>query len=99
MKRLLVLALALVAALPPAAASAGTYHVYSCAAGGRTFPNNAWKSGGDILGVVEDTDCTTGAIGLGVPANTRMNDNTSSALTFTSPPGTTIADFTLSRSL
>ena len=41
-----ILALASVALLlaAPAAATAGTYHVYTCAAGGKVYANGAWKT-------------------------------------------------------
>ncbi|HET6548167.1 MAG TPA: hypothetical protein VFG79_06925 [Solirubrobacter sp.] len=97
MKRLAVLAFAVAAAFP-AQADAGTYHVYTCAAGGRVHTNQAWRAA-NVRGVVEDTSCSGGVIGLTVPAGARMADNTSSALTFTAPRGTTIADFTLTRQL
>jgi hypothetical protein len=98
MTRLAALVLATLAFLPAAAAQAGTYHVYSCAAGGGAYANNAWRAPADVPGVVEDAGCA-GGIGLTVPAGARMADNTSSALTFTTPAGTTIADFALTRQL
>ena len=97
-RRALALAiLALLLALP-AAAQAGTYHVYTCAAGGKVYPNGAWKTA-DVAGVVEDSSCAGSSIALTVPAGARMANNTSSALTFTSPAGTTIADFALTRQI
>ena len=72
--------------------------MYTCVAGGKTWANGAWKTA-DIPGVVEDSSCAGNLIGLTVPAGARMADNTSSALTFTSPAGTTIADFTLTRQI
>ena len=97
MPRFLALACLLLLAAP-AAASAGTYHVYTCAAGGKVYANNAWKAAA-VDGVVEDASCAAGTIGLSVPAGARMEDNTSSALTFTSPAGTTIEDFSLTRQI
>src|SRR4051812_42276747 len=79
-------------------AHAGTYHVYTCAAGGKVYANGAWRTT-DIPGVVEDPSCAGNFIALTVPAGARMANNTSSALTFTSAPGTTIADFALTRQI
>ncbi len=97
MKKLLALAVALTA-VAPSAAQAGTYHVYTCVAAGTTWANGAWRTV-DVSGVVEDTSCSGNTIGLSVPAGARMANNTSSALTFTSPAGTTIADFALTRQI
>src|SRR3954454_378082 len=97
MPRILAFAFLLLLAAP-AAASAGTYHVYTCAAGGKVYPNSAWKTA-DVPGVTEDSSCAGNLIALTVPAGARMADNTSSALTFTSPAGTTIADFALTREI
>jgi hypothetical protein len=96
--RILLLAAVAAAAVLPASASAGTYHVYNCAAGGAVYPNGAWSTTA-AAGVVVDNSCAGGQISLSVPAGARMVDNTSAALTFTSPAGTTIADFTLTRQL
>ena len=95
MKKIVVLALAITALLP-AAAEAGTYHVYSCAAAGKTWANNAWKPSAAVAGVAADINCT-GGIGLSAPATARAVNNTYQVLSFTSPAGTTIADFTLTR--
>src|SRR4249919_534138 len=94
------LALAIVAPLlaAPAAARAGTYHVYTCAAGGKVYPNGAWKATA-VPGVVEDSTCAGNSIALTVPAGARMANDTSAALTFTSPASTTIADFALTRQI
>src|SRR3954471_9800417 len=94
----LVLAIFALLLAVPAAASAGTYHVYTCAAGGKVYANGAWKTA-DVAGVTEDSSCAGNLIALTVPAGARMADNTSSALTFTSPAGTTIADFALTRQI
>jgi hypothetical protein len=84
--------------LLPATASAGTYHVYTCAAGGKVWPNSAWRATA-AAGVSVDSTCAGNSIALAVPAGTSMANNASAALTFTSPPGTTIADFALTRQL
>ncbi|MDA0161438.1 hypothetical protein OM076_14265 [Solirubrobacter ginsenosidimutans] len=97
MPRLLALAVLLLLAAPTVA-DAGVYHVYTCAAGGKVYANGAWKTA-DVAGVTEDSSCAGNLIALTVPAGARMADNTSSALTFTSPAGTTIADFALTRQI
>jgi hypothetical protein len=95
--RALALALLTLACIAPSA-RAGTYHVYTCAAGGKVYPNGAWRTT-DVAGVVEDSSCAGNSIALTVPAGARMANNTSNALTFTSPAGTTIADFALTRQI
>jgi hypothetical protein len=97
MPRILALSVALLLAAP-AAANAGSYHVYTCAAGGKLYANGAWKTA-DVAGVVEDSSCAGNSIALTVAAGARMANNTSSALTFTTPAGTTIADFALTRQI
>ena len=98
--RLIAALVLAVAALAPATAHAGTYRVYTCAAGGSHFPNAAWGAL-PAAGYVTDTDCTArgSLIGLRVDPNTSLPDNTAAALRVTTPAGTTIADFTLSREL
>jgi hypothetical protein len=98
MPRRLTLAILAFGLVAPAAAQAGTYHVYTCAAGGKVYPNGAWKATA-VAGVVEDSSCAGSSIALTVPAGARMANNTSAALTFTSPAGTTIADFALTRQI
>ena len=97
MSRILALAAALTFLLPIAAAQAGTYHVYTCFAAGKTWANGAWKTA--RLGGRRGLELRRQLIGLTVPAGARMANNTSAALTFTSPAGTTIADFTLTRQI
>jgi hypothetical protein len=95
---MILLALAL-AAWTPATAEAGTYHVYACSAGGASWGNHSW-TGPPVPGLVVDTDCTQGAlIGLRIDGGKAIANGASASLTFTSPPGTTIADFTLDRHL
>src|SRR5690348_761839 len=85
--------------LLPANAHAGTYHVYTCAAGGKVWPNAAWAATA-ATGAVVDSSCAGNQISLSVPATApRMANNAAAGLTFTSPPGTTIADFALTRQL
>jgi hypothetical protein len=96
MLRIPVAALALALVLP-AAARAGTYHVYSCAAGGGSYANNAWAASGQT-GVSIRSSCT-GGMALAVSPTLTMANNTSGALVFRAPAGDTIADFALTRSL
>ena len=98
-RQMLVLALAL-AACAPAAAEAGTYHVYACTAAGTSWGNGSW-TGPLVPGLVVDTDCTASGslIGLRIDGGKPIANGASAALTFTSPPGTTIADFALDRHL
>jgi hypothetical protein len=96
---LLLLAFAFGAGVPPTA-QAGTYHVYACAAGGGQFSNGSW-TGPAVAGMVVDTNCApSGAlIGLRIDGGKTIANGASASLTFTSPPGTTIADFTINREL
>jgi hypothetical protein len=98
-RRILVLALALVACAP-AAAEAGTYHVYACTAGGASWGNASW-TGPPVPGLVVDADCNQPAtlIGLRIDGGKQIANGASAALTFTGPAGTTIADFTIDRHL
>jgi hypothetical protein len=95
----LLIALALVAG-PSATARAGTYHVYACAAGGGHFSNASWF-GAQVPGFVVDTGCTGAGtlVGLRIDGGKPVANGASAGLTFTSPPGTTIADFTFDREL
>jgi hypothetical protein len=88
------------AAAVPAAAQAGSYHVYTCAAGGGHFTNAAW-TGPAVAGLVVDTQCPTpgSLVGLRIDGGKAIANGASASLTFTSPPGTTIADFTIHREL
>jgi hypothetical protein len=87
-------------AAAPAVAQAGSYHVYSCAAGGGHFPNAAW-AGDAVAGIVVDPACPQPGmlVGLRIDGGKTIANGTSASLTFTSPPGTTIADFTIHREL
>jgi hypothetical protein len=95
----LLIALAL-AAGAPATAQAGTYRVYACAAGGGQFSNASW-TGPPVAGMVVDTGCAPNGtlIGLRIDGGKTIANGASASLTFTSPPGTTIADFTINREL
>jgi hypothetical protein len=95
----IVAAVVSVLLLLPATARAGTYHVYTCAAGGKVWPNAAWAATG-ATGASVDSSCAGNQIAISVPAAAAaMPNNAAAALTFTSPPGTTIADFALTRQL
>jgi hypothetical protein len=84
--------------LAPATAHAGTYHVYTCAAGGSVWPNAAWQAA-PAGGARIDSSCAGNSIAIIVPAGATMADAADATLTLTSPPGTTIADFALTRQL
>jgi hypothetical protein len=96
---MLLIAVALAAAAP-ATAQAGTYHVYACGAGGGQFSNASW-TGAPVAGMVVDTGCAPNGtlIGLRIDGGKTIANGASASLTFTSPPGTTIADFTINREL
>jgi hypothetical protein len=98
-RRILVLALAAVAAAP-AVAEAGTYRVYACPAGGGHWGNLSW-SGAPVAGLVVDADCSRAGslIGLRIDGGKAIANGAGASLTFTSPPGTTIADFVIDRHL
>jgi hypothetical protein len=98
MSRILPLAVLAALLLAPTAAHAGTYHVYTCAAGGKVYPNGAWRAT-QATGVSIDGSCSGSSIALSAGAGARASNNTSAALTFTSPAGTTIADFALTRQI
>lgn len=96
MHRISVVAALALALLLPAAAQAGSYHVYTCSAAGKVWPNNAWATVARAP-VTVDNSCAGNAIALGVHTTAQMTNNTSAGLVFTSPAGTTIGDFTLAR--
>src|SRR3954452_2973495 len=98
MHRISVAAALALALLVPATAHAGSYHVYTCAAAGKVWPNAAWRAAA-ASGVTVDNSCSGNAIGLSAPAGAIAANNTSAALVFTSPAGTRIADFALTRAL
>src|SRR5262245_57924349 len=98
MHRISVVAALALALLVPAAAQAGSYHVYTCTAAGKVWPNNAWTTVARAP-VTVDNSCAGNSIGLAVTTTAQMVNNTSAALAFTSPAGTTISDFALTRVL
>ena len=89
-------------ALLPAAARAGTYEVYACAAGGGLFDNRSWTPGSaQPAGIATDLDCPAAGdfMALSVAAGATTPDRSEAALVFRAPAGTTIADFRLNRRL
>jgi hypothetical protein len=98
-RRTIVLALTALA-LAPAAAEAGTYHVYACSAAGASWGNQSW-TGQPVPEIVVDTGCARAGqlIGLRIDGGKAIANGASASLTFTSPPGTTIADFVIDRQL
>jgi hypothetical protein len=97
-----LLALAIAGAvLPPAAARAGTYNVYSCAFGGNLYPNNAWVAAGPYAAAPNgtvDTKCGTSAsdvISARLKSGVSLTAKGWAGLTFTPPAGTTISDFSV----
>jgi hypothetical protein len=88
------------AAAAPASAQAGSYHVYTCAVAGAQHANAAW-GGAQVARIVVDTGCSKRGelIGLRIDGGQTIPNGAAATLTFTSPPGTTIADFTVDREL
>ncbi len=89
-------------ALFPAAASAGTYDVYACAAADTQWDNRAWTAGqATPAGIGIDTACPKAgdAMGLTVAAGAQTPDGKEAALVVRAPAGLTIADFRLNRRL
>jgi len=101
LKRLIAAAVPLVAAFAVAApAQAGTYDVHFCNSSGTVFDNRSWASLASA-GIVVDPSCpgANQLIGIRVDAGTRSAAGAIAGLTFTSPPGTTITNFLLTRQL
>ena len=101
MKRLIAAAVPLVAAFAVAApAQAGTYDVHFCNSAGTVFDNKSWASLASA-GIVVDPSCpgANQLIGIRVDAGTRSAAGAIAGLTFTSPAGTTITNFLLTRQL
>jgi hypothetical protein len=98
-RRTIVLSL-LLGALAATPAHAGSYHVYGCAAAGKNWGNASW-TGAPVAGLAVDTNCAAAGslIGLRIDGGKAIANGTSAAITFTSPSGTTIADFALDRYL
>jgi hypothetical protein len=101
MKRLLIAAAPLAATLALAApAQAGTYDVHFCASSGTVFDNRSWAALASPP-IAVDTTCPAAGnpIAVGASAGARSAAGAAAGLTFTSPAGTAITDFALSRSL
>ena len=83
-----------------AAAQAGTYDVHFCNSTGTVFDNRSWTALASP-GIVVDTGCPGAGqlIGTRVDAGTRSASGAVAGITFTSPAGTAITDFTLTRQL
>ena len=81
-------------------AQAGTYDVHFCNSAGTVFDNRSWAALASP-GIVVDTGCPTAGtlIGLRVDAGTRSASGAVAGITFTSPAGTAITDFLLTRQL
>ena len=101
LKKLFAAVAPLAAALALAApAQAGTYDVHFCNSTGTVFDNKSWAAL-TSPGIVTDPACaaTNTLIGIRVDAGTRSAAGAIGGLTFTSPAGTAITDFTLTRQL
>jgi hypothetical protein len=94
-----VLAAAVAALGAAAPAWAGTFAVHACESGG-VKGNRSWNSVG-AQGIVADEECDSGSvIGHSVAGGTNpIPEGAAATTTFSAAPGTTIADFTLSRQL
>ena len=101
MRRLLAAAAASAAALAfTAPAQAGTYDVHFCSSAGTVFDNRSWAALASAP-IAVDTTCpaVNNPIAVGASAGNRSAAGAAAGLTFTSPAGTTITDFALSRQL
>ena len=97
-RALVVLAIA-GSALLPTTARAGTYDVYSCAFGGKLYPNNAWVADGVYAAAPNgsvDTQCGTAGDVLSAALSPGVTLGLGWAgLTFRPPAGATLTDFTV----
>ena len=101
LRRLLAAAATLAALLGTAApAQAGTYDVHFCASSGTVFDNRSWAALASAP-IAVDAACPAAGdpIAVGAAAGARSAAGAAAGLTFTSPAGTAITDFTLSRQL
>jgi hypothetical protein len=98
--RRVVLIAVLLALVAPATASAGTYRVLACQSGGVQYANQSWAAPA-VGGIVVDGNCSaTGSlIGLRIDGGKAVANGAAAAITFTSPAGTAISDFSLDRYL
>ncbi len=98
--RVLVPLLAAVAIGTVAAeAHAGVYTVFACNAAGAQWDNRSWALQEPVGGIVADQDCPAAGANIGLNADPggRTPEGAQASLHFTSPPGTGIADFRLSK--
>lgn len=101
MRKLIAAVIPLAAAFAFAVpAQAGTYDVHFCNSAGTVFDNTSWAALASP-GIVVDTGCpgANQLIGIRVDAGTRSAAGAIGGITFTSPAGTTITDFLLTRQL
>ena len=94
------LAAAILALTATATAEAGTYTVSACAAGGYNWANRSWTAL-TAADLVTDIDCNApgSIIGVRADAGKTIPPGRVAGLTFTTPPGTSIVDFTFTRLL
>jgi hypothetical protein len=71
--------------------------VYACNAGGQNWDNRSWWLVEPVGGISADQDCATGDANIGLNQNPgqRTADGAQAQLRFTTPVGTSIADFRL----
>ena len=83
-----------------APADAGTYTAYACNAAGTSFGNRSWTALTNPA-IVTDTACEQpgSLIGIRVDPGKRVASGAVAGLTYTSPAGTAIVDFTVNRQL
>src|SRR4051794_17499383 len=81
-----------------APAQAGFYTVYACDAAGSQWDNRSWELTAPVGGISADQDCTgDDNIGLNQAPRGRTAGGTEASLQFLTPPGTSIADFRLTK--
>ena len=81
-----------------APAHAGVYTVYACSAAGGQWDNRAWELVAPVRSISGDQDCAgDNNIGLNQTPGGRTADGAQASLQFLTPPGTTIADFRLTK--
>src|SRR3954469_19124110 len=97
--RVIVPLLAAVAAgVATAPAEAGVYTVFACNAAGRQWDNRSWELVAPVGGISSDQDCAgDDNIGLNGNPGGRTAEGAQASLQFLAPPGTSIADFRLTK--
>jgi hypothetical protein len=90
---------AIAAGIAAAPAHAGVYTVYACTAAGQNWDNRSWALVAPVGGISADQDCATGDANIGLNQNPgqRTADGAQAQLRFTTPSGTSIADFRLTK--